>query len=226
VYDRQSYGRQASLLSIRMVYRMFKDTLQYDFAQLSFRKGKRPTGSGFGWQLNLAGRYYTESSDENNPLRFASVHAPHTLDYYHTMGWIRAGSGKLREVEFGPIWGAKFYFDSERENAFENDVDYMWGNPQNTIVGGVHLKTLILASPLFRISAGGSYQVNFLYNADPTRNYSITDMNLLATYAVSPQFQVEARGNIHFTRADVKSDTDLNKTDFALLLRYSFDTIR
>ena len=226
VFSQHLFGRKASIMSIRVVYRMYDDTLKYDFAQVTFRKSKRPLGSGFSWELNLAGRYYTESSDKDDPLRFSNVHAPHTLDYYQRMGWTKTTTGKLREVTFGPIIGAKFYFDTERDDAFENDIDYVWRNPRNTALGGVHLRTVILASPAFRIRAGGRYQMNFLYNAEPVRNYSLADVNASATYAVGPQLQIEARGNIHLTRADIKSDTDLDKTYFALLVRYLFDVIR
>ena len=226
VFSQHLSGRKASMMSIRIVYRMYDDTLRYDFAQVTFRKNERPLGSGFNWELNLAGRYYTESSDKDDPLRFSNVHAPHTLDYYHRMGWIRTTTGKLREVSFGPIIGAKFYFDTERDDAFENDIDYVWRNPRNTALGGVHLRIVILASPVFRIRAGGRYQVNFLYNAEPVRNYSLADLDLSANYAVGPRLQIEGRGRIHLTRADIKSDTDLDETNFAVLVRYLFNVIR
>lgn len=222
----QSFGRQASMLSLRAIYRIHEDTLQYDFAQVTLRKSKRPVGSGFSWESNLAGRYYTESSDKDDSLRLANVHPPHTLDSYYRMGWVITGRRALREVAFGPITGAKFYFDTEWEDAFENDVDYVWRNPQNTVVGGVYLKTVILPSPVFRIRAGGRYQVSFLYNAEPVRNYSLADVNLSAEYALGRQLHIEARGNMHLTRADIESDTDLEKTDFGLVVRYLLDVVR
>jgi hypothetical protein len=226
ILDKRSGGRKASMTSLRIVYRKYEAENLYDFAQATFRKSKRPMGSGFGWQMNLAGRYYTESSDENDSLRFASVHEPHTLDFYHSMGWTKTTKGKMQELTFGPIIGAKFYFDTEREDAFETEVDYVWKNPRNTLTGGLNLKTVILASPVFRIRVQGRYQINFLYNAEPVRNYSLTRLDLLASYAVGPRLQIEGRGRIHSTRADIKSDTDLDETSFTLLVRYLFDVVR
>jgi hypothetical protein len=102
----------------------------------------------------------------------------------------------------------------------------VWKNPRNTLTGGLNLRTVILASPVFRIRVQGSYQINFLYNAEPSRNYSLTRIDLLANYTVGPRLQIEGRGGIHSTRADIKSDTDLDETSFTLLVRYLFDVIR
>jgi len=223
VYDHSGSGAKSSTKSFRAVYRIYGSDQYFDFAQLTYRVSKRPFGAGFGWQLNLAGRLYTESSDKNDPLRFSRIHDPHTLDYFHELAWYKTGERKVREFVFGPIIGAKFYFDTERNNAFQNDVDYIWKNPRNTALWGLHLKGLIQWSPLLRMMTGVRYQSNILYNASPTRSYYFVDFNISTEYNLGESLLAEGRLNIHLTRANIKSDTDLDQTELVFLVRYLFD---
>lgn len=225
-YDGQTFGEKTSLSSLRLAYRMYSDTMQFDFAQATFRRNKRAAGSGFGWEMNLAGRYYTESSDEDDPLRFSNVHEPHTLDYYHRLGWTIARAGVLQEVTFGPLFGGKFYMDTERNDAFENDVNYVWANPRNTVLGGVHVLARVLATPAFRIGARLQWRTDFLYNADPTRKFNTTDLELTGNYQVNPRLFLDFDAKLHTTRADIESETDLEKSAITAHIRYLFDVVR
>ena len=124
------------------------------------------------------------------------------------------------------MFGAKMYFDSERHDAFENEVDYLWQNPRNSILGGLHISALIQPSQVVRITAGMRYQLNFLYNADPFRKYSLTDLNFSVNYLFNPRLVIELKGNFYITRASIESDTDLDKTSVLLQIRYLFDFLR
>jgi len=222
-YEHRGSSNKSFMNSLRLVYRAYAYRPYFDFAQLTYRISKSPIGAGFGWQISLAGRYYTESSDKDDPLRFASVHDPHTVDYYHEMMWIKRLSGTIKSISFGPLWGAKFYFDTERDDAFANDIDYVWENPRNTATWGLRFRTSIQPSPVFGISSGLKYQNNILYNATPSRSYSTFTFDMRGTYNISPRLVVDGRMNFHFTRASIDSDTDLDKIQVVLALQYLFN---
>jgi hypothetical protein len=226
IYQKQDRGRKVAMRTWRAVYRAYDDTTKFDFAQVTFRRSSRPMRSGIATEMNLAARYYTEESDKDDPLRFASVHPPHTLDYYHSIGWAVATSGQIRNLTLGPIWGATFYVDTERDDAFDNDVDYVAQNPANSALGGVQARAQIMPTPLLRIRGDLLYKLRFFYNAEPTRRQSRAEIKLAGLYAVNPQVEVEGWANLRLTTADTDAASDLEETDIAFRVRYLFDVIQ
>ena len=221
----QSALRGYRMKTFSIVYRLYPDSGNYDFVQLRWQRHTRPNGSGRYSQFTIAGRYYTEASDKDDPLRFANVHPPHTVDFYWSFGWSRAGSGTLREFSLGPILAARMFIDPERDDAFGeiNDIDYVLRNPQNTLRFGGKL-ALAGASPAgMRLRGEISYVHTVLYNADPGRSTGVLNFFLQATYPVSNRVMTDFVADYHRTRADIDSFSDLDKTGVRLQVRYLFN---
>ncbi|MBU2692620.1 MAG: hypothetical protein KJ970_17025 [Candidatus Eisenbacteria bacterium] len=226
MYQKQDRGRKISIASWRAVYRAYSDTTKFDFAQITFRRSSRPMGSGADTEMNIAARYYTEESNKDDPLRFANVHPPHTLDYYHSIGWTGATSGALRNLTIGPIWGATFHIDTERNDAFDNDIDYILTNPANSALGGIQARAQFMATPALRIRGDGLYKLRFYYNAEPKRKLARVEIKLSGLYSVNPQVEVEGWANIRLTTADTDAAGDLQESDIAVRVRYLFDVVQ
>ncbi len=228
---RKTTGRDKKYSSTdwQAVYRKHKDSTQFDFAQITYRRSSRPIGSGVYSRLNLAGRVYTESSDEDDPLRFANVAPPHTVDFYWAFGWIKSGKGWFQRLSIGPIIGTKFYMDTERADAFDEDVvdvDYVARNPQNT--GRIGLEFALAGSSLsgitWRVDLKDEFSI--YYNADPQRSNNMLELNGQVTYPVNDQWVVDGYTRFYSNNASTESASDLNKYNIGVQVRYLFDIRR
>ncbi len=226
IYQSSMRGRQTKMTRWNLVYRMHQDTLMFDFAQVQFRRNSRPVASGRYSKFNLAARYYTEASDEDNPLRFSNVHPAHTLDIYYSFGWAKAFGAWLRTLSIGPILATKAYFDTERSDAFDEDivdVDFVARNPRNTASVGLDAVAGIAIDPGITGRAELSYIVSAYYNADPIRTISIFELKIRFSYPVNQQWFVDGYTDLHSTRAEIKSPADLDESKIGVQVRYLFD---
>ncbi len=226
IYQSSMRGRQTKMTRWNLVYRMHQDTLMFDFAQVQFRRNSRPVGSGRYSKFNLAARYYTEASDEDNPLRFSNVHPAHTLDIYYSFGWAKALGGWMPTLSIGPILGAKAYIDTERADAFDEDivdVDFVARNPRNTARVGLDAVAGIAFDPGITGRAELSYIMSAYYNADPIRTISIFELKIRFSYPVNQQWFVDGYTNFHSTRAEIESPADLDRSKIGVQVRYLFD---
>jgi hypothetical protein len=211
--------------SLRIVYRMYPDSGNYDFAQMRWQKNSRPSGSGGYGQFTLAARYYTEGSDSEGASRFSNLRPAHTVDLYWSFGWSRALTGMFKEFSFGPVLGARMYIDNERDDAYGdfNDVDYILQNPQNTARFGGKV-TLAGSTPAgMRIRGELSYVHSILYNAEPSRSTGMLNFFAQVSYPINPRLMTDFVADYHRTRADIDSSTDLDKTGVKLQVRYLFN---
>ena len=228
----QSQSRQRGMNSTRwnIVYRMYSEDRFKDFAQLQYRREKRPLGSGKYSKYNLAGRYYTESSDKDDPLRFGTAHPPHTADLYYSFGWVMAANSWIQQWSIGPMFGSKMYFDTERDEAFGSyvdSIDFVWQNPRNTARLGIEFGAVGNANGM-SIRATAKYYMSLQYNTDPIYTTSILEIDGRMTYPIRPEWQIEGYTRLHSTRAEdgTNSYADLDKTDIGLQVRYLFDVQR
>ena len=226
IYQSNSRGKRTVMIRMDAVYRRHQDTLQYDFAQFQYRRSSRPVGRGKYSRFNLATRCYIESSDKDDPLRFSNVHPPHTLDVYYVFGWQIPSASWLRTLSIGPILGTKAYFDTERSDAFDEDiidVNFVLRNPQNNVRFGLDMTAGIAIEPGITGRAELSYVYSALYNADPIRTTSIFELKIRFSYPVNREWFVDGYTNFHSTRAEIKSAADLDKSVIGVQVRYLFD---
>ncbi len=228
-YRKQSADDGLRMASLDVVYRLYSGDSQYDFAQFRWQKTSNPDGSGRYGNLNLSVRVYTEASDEDDPLRYANLCPPHTVDFLWRFGWSRSGLAVLRNFSIGPIIGARAYIDTERHEVFDEDlldVDFLWRNPQNNIRAGVDCKANLITYTGITIDGEIKYERSFLYNADPTRSTGVLTFQTRAGYRINSQLIIDGEANLHRTRASIDSYSDLNKTGVRFQLRYLFDVQR
>ncbi len=228
---RQSSSFGEAVVSARweIVYRMYDDSLKFDFAQVQYRKNKYPAGTGKYSKFNLAARYYTTSSDKDDPMRFSHVHPPHTLDVYLAFGWMKTGAAWLKRLSIGPVLGTKFYFDTERADAFDEnlvEVDYLYRNPQNSARVGFELGFTAVSDQGIRWKGDISYVHSFMYNAKPLASTHIMKIASTVTYPINPQWMVDGYARFHQTRANVKSAADLDKSGVGVEVTYFFDVVQ
>ncbi len=226
IYQTASRGAKSVLTQWNLVYRRHQDTLQFDFAQVQYRRNSRPMGRGVYSRFNLAARYYVESSDKNNSLRFSNVHPPNTLDIYYRFGWLQSSEGMLNTLSIGPIIAAKAFIDTERSDAFDEDivdVDFVFRNPANTVRLGFDMAAGIAIEPGITGRAELSYIRTILYNASPVRNTGILKLKIRFSYPVNRDWFVDGYGDLHSTRADIASPNDLDKSQVGVQVRYLFD---
>jgi hypothetical protein len=226
IYQSHLRGKRTVMIRMDAVYRRHQDTLQFDFAQFQYRRNSRPVGRGKYSRLNLAARYYLEASDKDDSLRFSNVHPPHTLDVYYGCGWQMPSASWLRTLSIGPILGTKAYFDTERSDAFDEDivdVDFVLRNPQNNVRVGLEVAAGIAIDPGITGRAELSYIYSALYNADPIRTTSIFELKIRFSYPVNREWFVDGYTNLHSTRAEIASAADLDKSDIGVQVRYLFD---
>ncbi|MDH3890907.1 MAG: hypothetical protein OEV49_07455 [candidate division Zixibacteria bacterium] len=225
-YNSTSRGKKMLLTQLSLVYRMHQDTLRFDFAQAKYRRNSRPVGSGFYQRLSLAARYYIEASDKDDSLRFSNVHPAHTVDVYYHFGWSRSSKGFLRTLSIGPILGAKAFIDTERADAFDEDivdVDFLLRNPRNTARIGLDIAAGLAIDPGVTGQAELRFVQSASYNADPIRSNGTLELKLRFTYPVNREWFVDGYGNLHSTRADIASPSDLDKSQVGVQVRYLFD---
>ena len=225
----QSNKRTTSFKTLRLeaAYRMYSDTSQYDFAQLQFRSNSRPIGSGYYSNLNLAARYYTESSNDDDALRFSNVHPPHTVDCYWNLGWNWIGGSWFQGFSAGPIFGTRVYLDTERSDAFDEDLidtDFLLRNPQNTARAGLKVGISGTSSQTVTWRTDLSYVYSILYNADPMRTTNILELSTRLNYPIDDKWLVEGYAKIHRTRVEIESVADLNKSNVGVQVKYLFGT--
>lgn len=207
---------------------MYQDTLRFDFAQAQYRRNSRPIGAGFYSRFNLAARYYIEASDKDDSLRFSNVHPPHTVDVYYRFGWSRSSKGTLRTLSIGPVLATKAFLDTERADAFDEDivdVDFLLRNPQNSARIGFDVAAGLAIDPGITAHAELSFIQTALYNADPIRSVGILELKIRFTYPVNREWFVDGYGNLHSTRADIESSADLDKSQVGVQVRYLFDVL-
>ncbi len=221
-----SRGKRYSPARWEIAYRLYSDTTQFDFAQLQYRKKSRPLGSGKYSSFNLAMRYYTEASNEDDSLRFGNVHPAHTLDTYWDFGWSMRGASWMQRLTIGPILATRMFFDTERADAFDADfvdIDFVLLNPRNSARAGFKVGMSGASPTGVSWQADVSYVWSMLYNADPKRTTNILELNTQVNYPVNEQWFVEGYSKVHRTRAEVASPADLNKLDIGIRARYLFD---
>jgi hypothetical protein len=230
MYQSQSRKKGMNTKRWNIIYRMYSGERFKDFAQLEYRRENRPLGSGSYSKYNLAGRYYTESSDKNDPLRFGTAHPPHTADLYYGIGLVRAASNWIQQWSVGPMFGSKVYFDTERDDAFGSyvdSIDFVWQNPRNSARVGLELGAIGNANGV-SIRAKAKYYMSFQYNTDPMYTTSIFEIDGRMTYPIGPKWHLEGYTRLHSTRAEANTNSyaDLNKTDVGVQVRYLFDVQR
>ena len=219
-------GGALTTTSWEAVYRIYKDTLQFDFAQITRRLHRRPIGAGGYLKFDFAGRFYTGSSGGDSLFQFAYMHPAHTADFYVSFGWSKSGTGWLQRLSFGPSIGAKFYLDTERADVFDDsvvDVDFIWRNPQNTARVGFEVSLVGATMTGITWRAEAKYQMAFLYNADPRRTTNLLEINSAMTYPVTDRWLVDGYAKLHRTRASVEAASDLDKSGIGVKVRYLFD---
>ncbi|MBD3258962.1 hypothetical protein GF377_11050 [candidate division GN15 bacterium] len=229
IYRASNRGEKMSYNSWEAAYRAYENESLFDFAQLRWRRQTRPIGSGRYGQSALAVRYYTEASDDSDSLRFASVHPPHSIDFEYEFGWMSSGAGWLRRIKLGPVIGHTMYLDTERSDAFDEDlvdVDFVWRNPANAARIGLEAGFDMIGGNgvTARIDAG--YTLSLLYNAEPSRSTSIFEIRGRLNYPVNDRWSVDGNLDMHQTRAEVESYADLDKYNIGVQVRYLFDVRR
>ncbi|MBU0985127.1 MAG: hypothetical protein KKA42_14730 [candidate division Zixibacteria bacterium] len=213
-----------------VVYRLYSGEGMFDFAQLEWRQNANPSGSGRYKSFNIALRYYTEASNQDDSLSLGTMHPAHTADLFWRFGWVRSGTGTLRRLSFGPVVGSKVYVDTERNDAFDSDllddVNYIFPNPQNNIRAGMDANVGIVTNNGMTIDGQASYQKSFLYAADPTRTTDLFDLRIRCGYRINAAFLVDGQIDFHKTAASVNAASDLNRSGVRVQLRYLFDVRR
>ncbi len=220
-----SRGDSYSSTKWEISYRIYSDSIQFDFAQLQYRKNIRPIVSGKYTSFNIAARYYTEASDKDDLLRFGNVHPAHTLDFYWDFGWSKSKTGFVQKFSLGPILAARMYFDTERADAFDADfvdIDFVLLNPRNSARAGMKLGMSGVSTTGTTWRANISYVWSTLYNAVPIRSTNILELNTQINYPVDDKWSVEGYSKMHRTRADIDSPADLNKLDIGIRAKYLF----
>ncbi len=209
--------------------RMYSSETMFDFAQVQYRRSSRPIGSGRYSKFNAALRYYIESSDDEDSLRFAAIHPPHTIDLRYSIGWVKFHDGWIRQYSIGPVIAHKMYIDTERSDAFDEDlvdVDFVFRNPANSAQAGVEAGLHFATSTGITGKADFKYMLALLYNSDPSRTTSIIDLNIRTTYPINRDWMLDGIIRVHRTKAEIESAADLNKYDIAVQVRYLFDIQR
>ncbi len=220
-----SRGNSYSSTRWEIAYRIYSDTIQFDFAQLQYRKNNRPIVSGKYTSFNIAARYYTEASDKDDLLRFGNVHPAHTLDFYWDFGWSNSKTGFIRKFSIGPILATRMYFDTERADAFDADfvdIDFVLLNPRNSARVGMKVGMSGVSTSGTTWRADISYIWSTLYNAVPIRSTNILELNTQINYPVNDKWAIEGYSKMHRTRADIASPADLNKFDIGIRAKYLF----
>ncbi len=210
-----------------VTYRSYSDTSQFDFVQFEWRMDRNPFSTGRYSKWNVAARGYTGSVDKNNYLNVYNIHPPHSVDFYWSFGWTKGNMAWLKALTVGPIVGGRLLVDTERDKFFKNDlsgVDYVFRNPENNVRGGMEASARMGFGTGIVWSATFSYIHAFLYNAKPVRTSSIARFEAKASYPLQSNFVIDGYTNLHSTKADLSSASDLQKTDFGIKLRYLFDT--
>ena len=230
-------AKKSKTRQIDAVYRMHKDSTQFDFAQVSLSRESRPTGSGRYSRLNLAARFYVETSYEvgrtvapgtTDTVSLEAYAEPHTLDMQYTMGWLKTSSGWYRMLTIGPLVGAKFYVDPNGEDKSnkETDTDYNLKNPRNFARAGVEVVLAGNTSSGLSWRGDASYSALARYNADPMTTTNYIKINGRVTYPVAPEWKVEGFMRFQSTKMSEKSSTDLERFEIGVQARYLFDVRR
>ncbi len=230
-------AKRSTTRQIDAVYRMHKDSTQFDFAQVSLSRNSRPMGSGVYSRLNLAARFYVETSYEvgrtvapgtTDTVSLEAYAEPHTLDMLYTMGWLKTSSGWYRMLTIGPLVGAKFYIDPNGEDKSnkETDTDYNLKNPRNFARVGIEVVLAGNTSSGVSWRGDASYSMLARYNADPVSTTNYIKVNGRVTYPVAPDWKVEGFMRLQSTKMNEKSVTDLDRFEIGVQARYLFDVRR
>lgn len=215
--------------SFDLVYRHYSGETQYDFLQLTYRKDTRPLGSGRYFKWNTALRAYLEQSDNDDTANFAIFAPAHTADFYIGFGWIKSGRGWLQRLSIGPIVAARFYIDTDRADAYDEDltdVNYIFPNPRNYARTGLEISMSGVAAPNITWRARLRWALTFMYAADPSRTTNKIDLDSRISFPVGQDLMLDGTLRLHRTRAELDSFSDLNKNEIGAQLRYLFDLSR
>ena len=229
-----SRGKKMLLTQWNLVYRMYQDTLQFDFAQAQYRRHSRPVGSGRYTKLNLAARYYIENSVDtatvDNPLLepYYSTEVfspPHTLDVYFNIGWQILFTNWLQHLSIGPVLSHRAYIDQngdDRTNKI-SDFDFILQNPTN--FGGIGFE--MRAAGVAGYTVSWRLEIKLLhethYNAEPMLSKTTLDWRATTSYLIDDRWSTEGFADMHQTRYDVDSPEDLDKLKIGVQVRYLFD---
>lgn len=210
--------------SADIVYRHYSGDGQFDFLQLTYRKDNRPLGSGRYFKWNTALRAYLEQSDD-----LANLAPAHTADLYVGFGWIKSGRGWLQRLSVGPVASTRFFIDTERADAYDEDVkdaSFIFPNPRNYIQFGLEagMGGITTAGITWRADLRWTWRL--LYAADPSRSANTLELDTRAGYPVADDWMLDGFVKFHRSRTEVDSFADLNKNDVGVQLRYLFDLSR
>ncbi len=221
-YNKVSFANGSSSANFRLTYRMTGDNA-FDFAQLEYRTNKVPSGAGRYNSTNLAVRYYTEQSADDE---FFNLAPAHTIDANWRFGWNLTTSAPINRLSVGPVIGGRMFLDTERNDKFDGDlldVDYLWQNPRNFFRLGVEAATGIVTPTGFKIDGKLGWQTVVLYNSDPKRSTKLLTLDVRGSYQINSQFFLDGDVDFHRTRADEKAFADLDRTGVRFQVRYLID---
>jgi len=225
---RESSGRGDKYSRSRLdgLYRIYSNDEMFDFAQLTYRLRSTPIGSGWYHKFNFSGRYYTESSEDDDSLATGSIHDPHRIDVYFSLGYQKTATEGLKRLSLGPIVGGTYFIDTERDEAFEGydtGVDYLWENPLNIIKYGLEGRVSLGFGRSFKIDFDVRWITSTYYNADPIRSITRLEYNSRASYQVAPKWVVDGYANVNSSRANTNMQSDLTQLETGFKVRYLFE---
>ncbi|MBD3333350.1 hypothetical protein GF356_10910, partial [candidate division GN15 bacterium] len=196
---------------LTLMYRLHQDSLAHDYAQFRWSRNGRPIGLGTYSTTTIVLRAYTTFTDEDDPFRYAKLPPPNTVDFYWSFGWSKTGNGALKNISIGPLVGASFAIDPERQDAYDpDDINYIFPNPANEAKVGVESQMVWIISGLIRWNVNARYEFQTYYAADPVRTKHNIVIRSTFGYRINKNWGIDGKLNVHETRVDVDSPADLN----------------
>ena len=228
-YDIESRARGERMSTFRFnaLTRLYKDTLQHDYAQLKLSRASQPIGVGGFSQWSLTARYYLTSPDEDDPFRLAKLPPPHTLDLYYTAGWGGSSGGSLRQWSIGPILGGTFFIDPEREDAYEDDDNNLiFPHPANVATVGVASRWIFVFSDWVNWDLDARYELDYTYASDPTSTNGKFKLRSKLGYTLDERIAFDGVIDYRMARADFDSPSDYDDYTIKVTARYLFEVER